>query len=119
MILSEIKLEDLRFYAHHGIYEQERMVGGEFAVDLSVKKPIDDDMEDDLSATISYADLYDIAAEVMQQHRALIESVALEILKRCREKFETLTQIDVTVSKVSPPISGMCGSAYVKMHWEK
>ena len=31
-----IKLKQLRFFAHHGLYEEERKVSNEFIVDLEV-----------------------------------------------------------------------------------
>ena len=55
-----ITLDSLRFYAYHGVGAQERVVGNEFEVTVSVEIP--PVYTDDLSATVSYADIAAIVA---------------------------------------------------------
>ena len=72
-----ITLDSLRFYAYHGVGAQERMVGNEFEVTVSVEIP--PVYTDDLSATVSYADIAAIVGEEMAEPSDLIEHVAVRI----------------------------------------
>lgn len=79
----EIALSDLHFHARHGVFKQENIVGNEFIVALNVRIPFTDGIDDDdLDATISYADLYDIIADEMKRPRKLLETVANDICLR-------------------------------------
>ena len=69
----EISLADLHFHAHHGVFSQENKVGNDFSVTLTVRIPFSENvMDDDLSATISYAELYGIVEEEMNHPRKLL-----------------------------------------------
>ena len=114
----EIGINDATFYAYHGVEVFEREVGTEFKVSLSVKVPYIAEMEgDDLSFTVSYADLYQIVDEEMQKPRKLLETVALSIIRRIREKFSDVRSGFVTIEKVRPPIAGMLGRAFVTLNF--
>lgn len=118
---STISLEGCRFFARHGVMEQETKAGNEF--ELSLEAMVDDvidhpavyleNISDDIAKTVSYADLYEICREEMQIPRRLLESVAKRIALRSLEKFHMIDSIKVTISKITPPISGITGSASV------
>lgn len=107
-------IKDARFHAFHGVMEQERKVGNEFSVSLSVDVPYSEGMKDDkLEATVSYADLYAIIAEEMKNPRNLLEAVAISIGNRIISEFEEVSSGSITIVKVHPPISGISGEAGV------
>ena len=109
-----IQLNDLRFYAYIGVDPQERKVGNEYSVDLSITTDADDFVEEDLSTTISYADVYDIVADEMRQPRLLLESTARIIVRRLRSTFPKIEAVGVKITKLAPPIPGINGSAAVE-----
>lgn len=119
MLPVRISLDNLRFHAFHGVFSQEKRVGGEFEVNMSVIYNLPDEWTDNISDTISYADLYDIVKKEMENPRDLIESVAIEIIRNTASSFEGIEEINVSVTKVSPPIPGINGSASVGMRWKK
>lgn len=114
----EISLEGLRFHSRHGVFPQERKVGGEYEVDIRVTLAGCDGMRDDISDTVSYVDLYEIARDEMSQPRDLIETVARNINSRIVKEFKVL-ESEVSVAKLSPPISGIIGSAKVTVRYSR
>ena len=57
---SYIFLDNVRFFAYHGVGEQEREVGNEFVINLKLKVDIARAAEtDDVTHTVSYADVYE------------------------------------------------------------
>lgn len=114
----EISLEDLRFYAYHGVFDDEREVGNEFRVSLSVFLPVMKDAGNDLlDSTVSYADLFDIVSREMKKPRKLLETVALDTANRIKEKFESISRGFIKIEKLHPPIPEMLGKASVTLHF--
>ena len=116
----EINLNNLLFYAYHGIYETERHNGNKFTVNLTVSIPSqegikEDEFYDDIKHTVSYADLYDIVRQEMYLPCKLLETVALKIAKRIKEEFPLITEGRITIEKDRPPIEGMLGNASVTL----
>lgn len=110
----EISLNNLQFYAYHGVFEEERKIGNEFKVSLSVALPCKIEIEnDELSDTVSYADLYSIIADEMKKPHRLLEKVAFEIVKRINREYPEIESGKISIEKVHPPIQGMLGSASV------
>lgn len=112
----EISLNDLRFYAFHGVFEEENKMGNEFRVDLAVTIPYDDSFEkDQLSEIVSYADLYEIIEKQMKKPSKLLEKVSLSIAKEIKEAFPQILRGKIRIEKVRPPVKGMLGSASVSL----
>ena len=111
-----IKLSGLRFYAFHGVLPQEQKVGNEFIVNVAVSIPFDNAILDDqLEATISYADIYDIVAEEMSHARKLLETVAATISIRLKEKWPRISNGTISICKSTPPIAGITGNSEVEI----
>lgn len=109
-----IALEHLRIYARHGVMEQERTVGNEFIADLSLDIDATKGMRrDQLDGTISYADIYAVVATQMQTPSRTLEHAAIRIAEALRNGFLQIKSGSVKITKVTPPIPGICGSASV------
>lgn len=108
-----ITLNDLRFYAHHGVLPQEREVGAEFVLNLCLYIDEHDAQgalfADQLNHTINYAEAYDIASHEMQKPSALLEHVCTRIAQALIRKFSMLRKVDVSLTKCMPPINGYTG----------
>ena len=112
-MMITISLEAMKFYAFHGVIEQERIIGRTFLADISYvidTKATDTDNIDD---TINYADVYDLVKEEMQQPSLLIEHVAGRIMKALKNKFPQMIETTVKISKLNPPVNGEAGKATV------
>ena len=109
-----IELKGLRFHAFHGVLPQERTVGGDYEVDISVDYADERAVEtDNVEDTLNYAELYDIVKEEMAQPSNLLEHVAGRIGKRTLKTFSGAHSVTVAVTKLNPPIGGECRGARV------
>lgn len=115
---SYIHLKDLRFYAFHGVLPQEKSVGAYFILNICVKVDVERAvLTDELSDTVSYADIYQIAKEEMQVTSKLLEHVAGRICKRLYQEFSSVEAVDITIEKENAPIgTGAQGLAGITLH---
>ena len=118
-IRQQVALTDARFYAYHGYYPEEQVLGNEFTVDISVAFDREDrETPDELPYTVNYEQLYRIASTEMQQPRKLLETVAEAMLRRVRTAFPFVLTIDIRITKHNPPFGGGRANACVTLHWE-
>lgn len=114
---SFIFLRDVRLRAFHGVDPQETAVGGDFVVNLRVGYDFSRAMAtDDVGDTLSYADLYDIVKREMDVPSKLLEHVAGRIAAAVVEYCPAIRSVDLTVTKVNPPMGADCGGAGVEIH---
>lgn len=115
----EILLENLRFFAHHGVMEQERICGNEFCVDLCVEFESDlysfPEENEQLEHTVSYADLHAIVSEEMRKPRRLLETLASAIARRILTSFPQVRTGYIKITKNIPPIGNIDGKAAIRM----
>ncbi|MFC2113181.1 dihydroneopterin aldolase [Bacteroidota bacterium] len=102
-----IQIENMEFYAFHGHYREEQIVGNKFLVDLHIES----DMEapassDDLKDAINYQLAYRLLKEEMEKKSKLLENIAKRILDIIYENFEGVQKVTVKVSKMNPPMGG-------------
>ena len=113
-----ILLSDLCFHAFHGVLPQERLVGGNFVVDLRVGYPLAQAMTfDQVDDTLNYASLYALVEREMQQPSSLLEHVAGRIAQAIAKTFPEALSIDLTLTKQNPPMGADCKGGGVEMHF--
>lgn len=113
---GNIFLDDMRFYAYHGVMEQERRVGGEYSVSLTVEADFEDAARtDDVAETVNYAALYALVEREMGVPSRLLEHVAARIGWQTMEEFDRVTAVTVKVTKLNPPIGADCKGASVEL----
>lgn len=104
---STIELENMEFYAFHGHYAEEQIVGNRFRVDLSFE--VDSTaaaLTDDLETTVSYLDVYESIREQMGIKSHLLEHLSLRIIDALKERFPAIISMQLKVSKMAPPLGG-------------
>lgn len=112
----EIQLRDVLIQANHGVLPEERVCGNQYRVNVRIKVGADvvDYDSDNISNTVSYADVYDLLSEVMSHPVCLLESVAAKFASEVRKRWPFVKSGDIEIVKVVPPIPGMIGEAGVK-----
>ena len=116
---SYIELTGLRFTAKHGVLPQERVVGGEYTVDVRVGCDISGAVvSDDLHDTLNYAEIYQIVSREMQQPSSLLEHVAGRIGESIFKAFPEVGWIEVKLTKCNPPMGADGNGATVFLRME-
>ncbi|MDH6304523.1 dihydroneopterin aldolase [Parabacteroides sp. PF5-5] len=113
-MVFKIELRDMKFYAYHGVLPQETRVGNYFTVSLLLEAPLGNAVQtDDLEDTINYAAVYELVKKEMLIPSKLLEHAAGRILHSLKEHFPQITAIEVSLSKLNPPLGGEVYSASV------
>jgi len=113
--MALITLENMRFYAFHGVYPTEQRTGTEYIVDVTVKAEIEKaTKEDTIEHTINYETVYQICRLEMEQPRKLIETVVDGIISKMKHQFSTMQALRVKVRKMNPPLGGRVESAWIE-----
>ncbi|MDY0174731.1 MAG: dihydroneopterin aldolase [Bacteroidales bacterium] len=113
--MATICLHDVKFFAHHGCFEEERLIGTHFSVDVTLE--IDDCpamYSDNLDDAIDYAAVYQVIAKEMEKPSRLLEHVAGRILQSLMSAYAPVA-CKVTVSKWAPPLGGEVARASVTL----
>ncbi|MBQ7985397.1 MAG: dihydroneopterin aldolase [Bacteroidales bacterium] len=112
--MSTISIENMRFYAYHGCFEQERRIGTEFAVSIwfdtnTAKAEVSDNIED----TVDYSKVYQVVNEQMQIPSHILEHVGRRIMNAVSQSFPSVYNIKVKISKLNPPVGGQMDNVSV------
>ncbi|WP_298708556.1 dihydroneopterin aldolase [Chitinophaga sp.] len=100
-----IALESVRFFAHHGFYEEERIIGNHFLLDVLVQLP-EPEHPSHLAESVNYEALFSISKEVMEVPQALLEQVVHDISEKVKARFPVIRYSKVTLRKQAPPFGG-------------
>ena len=112
-----ICLDDLHFFAYHGVSPQENVVGNEYILSLRLGVDITRAMEtDDVADTLNYAEVYRVLKEEMEIPSKLLEHVGGRLVRRLFQEFPTLEHIDLKIAKRNPPMGADIASAGVEIH---
>jgi 7,8-dihydroneopterin aldolase/epimerase/oxygenase len=104
---NKINIEGIKLYGYHGCLDEEGKIGGNYIVDVYVVTDfLESAIEDDLSKTIDYCDIYEIAKTEMSVRSKLIEQVCKRIFDKVQQKFPQITALRVKVTKLLPPMNG-------------
>ena len=114
--MALIALESVHFYAYHGFYEEERIIGNNFVLDVYVQaSTVIAARKDDLFSTINYETIYRICQMEMRIPAQLLENVAQRIANHIQDQFDFVQGVKVRISKMAPPLGGRVGKAYVEL----
>ena len=107
--MYSIHLNKCRFYAFHGMHEEETTVGAPFEVsltaDFEVAAPIKN-----LKQTINYVEVFDCVRSHFGQAVPLLETLAQEIVDDVYRLDNRIKKIDIHITKLNPPIAGFTGT---------
>ena len=115
-LMGVIRLQNMTFYAHHGVKAAERELGQVFQVDVEISVDLSRAASsDDLSQTIDYGELYELVEEiVVEREFSLLEALAQAILTAIAQRYR-LEQGLVRVRKPHPPLPGKLDCVEVEL----
>lgn len=107
--MYSIHLNNCRFYAFHGMHEEETTVGAPFEVSLSA------DFESataikHLKETINYVDVFECVKSHFGRAVPLLETLAQEIVDHIYQLDNRIRKICISITKLNPPIAGFTGT---------
>ena len=101
--MSQIALEGMRFYAYHGFYEEEQIIGNNYVIDVYIHTDFSEAaMEDDLYKTINYETVYLICQKEMKERTKLLETIVSRILFGLKFQFQNIQQVTIRLKKENP-----------------
>ncbi|MBN2480296.1 MAG: dihydroneopterin aldolase [Bacteroidales bacterium] len=105
--MARLELENMEFYAFHGHYPEEQIIGGRYSIDLIIDtNTLAAEKSDDLTDTIDYSKIYGIVKKEMGVPAKLLEHLARRIIDSVRNNIKDADQITVRVSKLNPSVGG-------------
>ena len=119
--MDHILLNELQFYGYHGVYQEEQQKGQAFVVSVELGLSLAQaGHSDDLSDTVSYAEVYQVIRQVMEQERYdLLETAAQQIQQRIFTSFAMVQTISITVLKPNAPVEGSFTSMGIRIFRER
>lgn len=111
-----IAIEGMEFYSAIGYYQQEKNIKGRFTVDVYVDVSLEAAaIADDLNKTLNYELIYQFCQEIMHEEFDLLETAALQMLKKIKDSWPDIDNVRVRVSKWDPPLKGPSRRTYVEL----
>jgi dihydroneopterin aldolase len=112
---DRIRVEGIAVFARHGLLPEEERLGQRFYLGLEAELDLAPaGRADDMTLSVSYADLTAIAVSVATERRfKLIEALAETIAQEILAGFPAITAITVRVDKPSAPIPAVLDLAGV------
>jgi len=112
--MIKVGLHGAEFFARHGYYKEEQILGNYFVVDIEACfNPNDTVINDDLDNTLNYERLYQIAGNAMKEPKQLLETVAQQIADNTMQLFPYISTLQVMVRKLNPPLKGKVAASSV------
>jgi len=108
----KIKINKLKLFGYHGVYDEEKKDGQDFQISLTItlkSKPVDDDIR----SAVDYSLIVEDVKETFESKRYnLIESLAMDISDRLMLD-QRIKSVSVSVEKINPPIDAELNSIQV------
>lgn len=102
-----IEVKGMEFYAYHGCFAEEQIVGNKFLVDLELEVDCEKaKISDNINDAVNYQIAYEIIKEEMEQKSHLLENIAHRILEKLFNKLNGIKVAKVKVAKINPPLGG-------------
>ena len=109
-----ITINNIRLYAHHGCLKEEAVIGGNYIVDIKIYTDYSlAAMNDELSKTVDYCEVFEIVKREMKIRSKLIEHAAERIANSLKKEIPKIEHVKVRLTKIAPPVNGDVGSVSV------
>jgi 7,8-dihydroneopterin aldolase/epimerase/oxygenase len=118
--MALIGIENMRFFAHHGLYEEEQILGNRFSLDVYIETNIEEaqafveNETEQLAHTINYETVFEICKIEMAEPEKLLETVIEKIIYAIKKQFQTIEIIKVRLSKYNPPMNGQVDKVFLE-----
>lgn len=109
--MGVIAIEGMEFHAFIGCFDEEKIIGTRFVLDLFMHTDVSNaEVSDDLAQTINYQAVYQLIKEEMLQKHNLLERAANGIATRLMDSFAEIGELRLKIRKMHPPLGGQIAS---------
>jgi dihydroneopterin aldolase len=115
--MFKVHLNKMKFFAHHGLHDEEGITGTEFEVSAEISFKADE--VHSIHDTINYVTVFEIVKKAFKQPERLLENLAQDITEQIHNIDARITTINITIDKLNPPIynfTGSVGISYFKSY---
>jgi dihydroneopterin aldolase len=116
--MGKIVIEDMEFYAFHGHYREEQIVGNRFLVDLELETNLETAANSDrLEDALNYQQAYQIIKSEMRRKKSnLLENIGKRILDALYDQMAGIEKATLRIRKMHPPLGGPVRSVGITMN---
>ena len=107
-----IYLNNLHFHGYHGLFEEEKIIGNEFLVNVEIGLSNEQKI-DELNQTIDYSKVYEIIKDIMKTPTPLLETIVANISDAIYAYNKNIKEINIKIEKKHPPIQNFMGNVAV------
>lgn len=105
--MSIISIEGMEFFAYHGCFKEEQVIGTKFRCDLFLEVDTTKaEQTDNLLDTVNYQEVYQVLKAEMSVKSKLLEHVGRRILERVKKVFPQVKHARIKIRKLNPPLGG-------------
>lgn len=105
--MSTISIEGMEFFAYHGCFAEEQIIGTKFIVDIFMDVDTSKaEVSDNLHETVNYQSVYELVKEEMKTKSKLLEHVGRRILDKIEITFPEVDKSRIKIRKMNPPLGG-------------
>jgi len=102
-----ITISGMEFYAYHGCFPEEKVIGTRFKVDASIHcNFMEAAQQDNLGKSINYQEIYALIKEEMTIPSHILEHICFRIIQKLKVSFPEILKCKITVYKLNPSIGG-------------
>ena len=104
-----ITLKNCAFFARHGVYPEEEVLGQRFYVDAEFDVSAGMALENDaLEGTVDYGVAFKVIEQIVTGRRYfLIEALAMEVAHALEARFPQIRRAKITLRKPNAPVAGV------------
>ena len=118
--MLKVCLHNIRFFANHGLFPEETILGNWFVVNVSVEGDfLNTNDADTITNTINYQKLHEIVTEEMNETSKLLEDIINRIAKRIELLSSQIEAFQISIKKENPPLGGQVEASEVIYKWSQ
>ena len=114
--MNKIALKGMQFYAYHGYYEEEQIMGAYYKLDVTVEVNFSKASQNDqLDDTLNYERIYQICKAIMAVPSKLLEHIVVKIETQLINLNGNIEGLHIVLDKLNPPLGGKVASSQVSI----
>lgn len=117
--MLSIHLHNIIIFAHHGIFEEEKILGNEFELNITIKHSPRKLPVKHMADTIDYVAVYELVKKRMSVATPLLETVITDIAGLILSQFSLAEEVAIAIRKIHPPVSQLKGSVGISFEMKR